>query len=211
MNTFSFLLSAILFATSTKHGRFQKWEFVPLKDASSPPASALSENGNLPVRGNASSPPMKTHAASSLDSLTRALANFGVNDPLSCADELRTLLTNRTRTENDISIAPWSYLRAFRDFNSSFGEPSFSTFLGGKFVQKRFLCFVKVARTSCAAQPERKQKWRPFSMETATHSDSLAARSTCRRTLTSTEEPKFVKPKGLSSRSVDEQTVTSFS
>ena len=35
---------------------------------------------------------------------------------------------------------------------------------------------LKVARTSCAAQPERKPKWRPFSMETATRSDSLAAR-----------------------------------
>ena len=73
------------------------------------------------------------------------------------------------------------------------------------------LNMIKVARTSCAAQPERKPKWRPFSMETATHSDSLAARSTCRRTLTSTEEPKLVKLKGLSSRSVDGQTVTSFS
>ena len=101
MNTFSFLLSAILLTTSTKHGRFA--------------ASALSENGNLPVWGNASSPPMKTQAASSLDSLQRALANVGVNDTLSCADELRTLFTNRTRTEHDISIAPWSYLRAFRD------------------------------------------------------------------------------------------------
>ena len=70
---------------------------------------------------------------------------------------------------------------------------------------------LKVARTSCAAQPEIRPKWRPFSMETATHSDSLGARSTCRRTLTSTEEPKLVKLKGLSSRSVDGQTVTSFS
>ena len=71
------------------------------------------------------------------------------------------------------------------------------------------MAILKVARTSCAAQPERKPKWRPFSMETATRSDSLAARSTCRRTLTSTEEPKLVKLKGLSSRSVHGQTVTS--
>ena len=57
------------------------------------------------------------------------------------------------------------------------------------FVLHSFSCLNdrKVARTSCAAQPERKPKWRPFFMETATHSDSLAARSTCRRTLTSTE------------------------
>ena len=118
MNTFSFLLSAILLAASTKHGRFQRREFVPLKDTTSPPAaSALYENGSLSVWGNASSPPMETQAATSLDSLQRALANVGVNDTLSCADELRTLFTNRTRTEHDISIAPWSYryLRAFRD------------------------------------------------------------------------------------------------
>ena len=34
-----------------------------------------------------------------------------------------------------------------------------------------------MARTSCAAQPERKPKWRPFSMETATHSDSFNSRA----------------------------------
>ena len=164
MNTISFLLSTILLATSTKHGRFQTWEFVPSKDATSPWASAFHENGSLPVRSNASSSqPIETQAATSLDSLQRALANVGINDTLSCSDELRTLFTNRTRTEHDISIAhaPWSYLRAFRDStvrleNLLFRLPSAeSSSKEGLFSSFEFLLNLCASMFPCCVNGER--------------------------------------------------------
>ena len=115
MNTFSFLWSAILLATSTKHGRCQRREFVLLTNATSPPPSTIF-HGNLSVEVNLSSLSKEAHsmATPSLDSLQRALANVGVHDTPSCADVLRTLFTNRTGTENDTNIASWSYLGVFR-------------------------------------------------------------------------------------------------
>ena len=111
-------ISAILLAASTKHGRLQRWEFVLLTDATSPPPSATS-NGirALSLQVNLSSPSKETHsmATPSLDYLKRAFANVGVNDTLSCADKQETLFENRTRTENNTSIASWSYLGVFGD------------------------------------------------------------------------------------------------
>ena len=112
MKTFSSLLSAILLTTSVRHWEFQRRDFVLLTDATSPPSSAIS-NGNSSAEVNLSSPSTETH--STVTPLQRALENVGVNDTLSCADELRTLFTNRTRTEKYINIASGFYLGMLHD------------------------------------------------------------------------------------------------
>ena len=116
MKTFSFVLSVVLLATSVRQWQFQRRDFVLLTDATSPPSSAIS-NGNSSAQINLSSVSNKARPAAtpSLDSLQRALENVGVNDTLSCADELKTLFKNRTRTEHYINIASGFYLGMLRD------------------------------------------------------------------------------------------------
>ena len=108
-----------MLATSTKHRKFQRQGFALTIDAASPPAFSIPGKGNQSVLDNVLSrkkeKKLDGDTVVGLFNLQRALANVGIYDTLSCSDELRTLLTNRTRTENDTNIASWSFLGIFRD------------------------------------------------------------------------------------------------